>query len=206
MSEKEIIEKCKIKKKPLEALHTIAFNTQINGLNFGDELRIIEQALQRLEAIDNANPNEALKELEQDIKDRVILAEDRQLKLCAVIKQALIKSQEQGNKNACFVGGRTVNKDIIYLKQSIEQCNDKPIFYMSKRYGNKYIVPQKSFEDQAQVLKILKEKKVDTRVLRNCLEAKDETPKDYNFLRDKHPLTQEEFDLLKRYYYEQDNK
>ena len=58
---------------------------------------VIEQALQRLEAIDNANPSEALEDLEaleQDIKDRVILAEDRQLKLCAVIKQALLKAQE----------------------------------------------------------------------------------------------------------------
>lgn len=63
---------------------------------------VIEQALQRLEAIDNANPSEALEDLEaleQDIKDRVILAEDRQLKLCAVIKQALLKAQEQEKEN-----------------------------------------------------------------------------------------------------------
>lgn len=50
---------------------------------------------QRLEAIDNANPSEALEELEKDIKGRVILAEDRQLKLCAVIKATLLKAQEQ---------------------------------------------------------------------------------------------------------------
>ena len=37
---------------------------------------------------------EALEVLEQDIKDRVILAEDRQLKLCAVIKQALQKAEK----------------------------------------------------------------------------------------------------------------
>ncbi len=37
---------------------------------------------------------EALEVLEQDIKDRVILAEDRQLKLCAVIKQVLQKAEK----------------------------------------------------------------------------------------------------------------
>ena len=36
---------------------------------------------------------ECLEALEQDIKDRTILAEDRQLKLCAVIKQALLELQ-----------------------------------------------------------------------------------------------------------------
>ena len=38
---------------------------------------------------------EALEVLEQDIKDRVILAEDRQLKLCVVIKQALLKAEKE---------------------------------------------------------------------------------------------------------------
>ena len=36
---------------------------------------------------------EALEVLDQDIKDRVILAEDRQL--CAVIKQALLKDEKE---------------------------------------------------------------------------------------------------------------
>ena len=60
------------------------------------ECDLVIKSLERLEAIDNANPSEALEcleALEQDIKDRVILAEDRQLKLCAVIKQALLKAQ-----------------------------------------------------------------------------------------------------------------
>lgn len=37
------------------------------------------------------NALECLMALEQDIKDRTILAEDRQLKLCAIIKQALLE-------------------------------------------------------------------------------------------------------------------
>ena len=57
----------------------------------------VKQALKRLESIDNADSSEALEcleALEQDIKDRTILAEDRQLKLCAIIKQVLLKAQE----------------------------------------------------------------------------------------------------------------
>ena len=38
---------------------------------------------------------ECLEALEQDIKDRIILAEDGQLKLCAVIKQALLKAEKE---------------------------------------------------------------------------------------------------------------
>ena len=63
----------------------------------------VKQALKRLESIDNADSSEALEcleALEQDIKDRTILAEDRQLKLCAIIKQVLLKQQEQEKKNA----------------------------------------------------------------------------------------------------------
>ena len=67
-----------------------------------EECDLVIKALQRLEAIDNAEPSEALEcleALEQDIKDRVILAEDRQLKLCAIIKQALLKAQEHNSVN-----------------------------------------------------------------------------------------------------------
>ena len=37
--------------KAIEALHTIAFNTQFNGMNFGNELRTIERYLQALDTI-----------------------------------------------------------------------------------------------------------------------------------------------------------
>jgi len=51
--------------------------------------------------------------------------------------------------------GITFNKDIINLNKTLKQSIDKPIFYAS-RYGNKYIVPQKLFEEQCEVLNILK--------------------------------------------------
>lgn len=89
-------------KEYLEALERMCSTTLEEDLSVRDiyetEYGIVEQALQRLESIDNSNPSEALEcleALEQDIKDRVILAEDRQLKLCAVIKQALLKAQKE---------------------------------------------------------------------------------------------------------------
>lgn len=118
--------------------------------DYGEDYDIIEKGLQRLEAIENANPSEALKKLEKYLKwlERneffIEISNGKYVKCVDIIKPTLLKAQEQ----------------------------DK-------------------------VLEIIKKKKVDIRVLRNCLNAKDETPKHYNFIRDKHPLTEEEFDLLK---------
>lgn len=69
------------------------------------------------------------------------------------VKQFILKAQEKEI-------GRLPNKELICLKQTIEQCNDKPMFYISETYGNKYIVPQKQFDDLTKVLDIIKEKKV----------------------------------------------
>ena len=87
----------KMSKEYLEALERVGDNLEHHYLENIKDFNILKQSLQRLESIDNAEPSEALEcldKLEQDIKDRVILAEDRQLKLCAVIKQALLKAQE----------------------------------------------------------------------------------------------------------------
>lgn len=51
--------------------------------------------------------------------------------------------------------GRTFGKDIMNLSNTLKQSIDKPIFYAG-RYGNKYIVPQNLFEEQCEVLDILK--------------------------------------------------
>lgn len=66
---------------------------------YNAEFTILYNAIAELKAIKEAEPSEALKELEQNIKDRIILAEDRQLKLCAIIKQALLKAQGQEKEN-----------------------------------------------------------------------------------------------------------
>ena len=144
-------------KEYLEALNIIKFNPDdVDGLQYLEAFKVVEKALQRLEAIDNAKPSEALKELEQDIKDRVILAEDKQLKLCAVIKQDLLKSQE--NKKA---------------------------------------------------LKIIFEKDVNIKALKHYLATYDSSLalKLYNSNVNKdEKLTEEEFELLKRYFDRKENE
>lgn len=175
----------------------------------------IKKALHRLETLDNSNPNEALEVLDKTISPLLepILAEyedDLSDKITAnyfALKQALIKVQEQEEENSTFVGGRTFNKDILYLKQSIEQCNDKPIFYVSRIYGNKYIIPQKQFDDLTnenirykRVLEIIKEKCVSMWHL-----MKSKTFEEYNWYLNIEgvedtkifTLTEEEFNLLK---------
>ena len=159
----------------------------------------LDKALQRLELIDNANPSEAMVCLEE-ITLRTSLTPASSL--IRTIKQALLKAQEQEKEN-----GRAFGKDIINLNKTLKQTIDKPILYAS-RYGNKYIVPQKLFEEQQRVLEVLFEKRID---LESFYTSFIEGNYDYNFY-DIHYgtyglecLTEEEFDLLKRYFNEQDN-
>lgn len=62
-----------------------------------------------------------------------------------VLEQVLLKAQEQ-EENIIHTSGRGFGKELIYLKQCLEQCSNKPILYMSRKYGNKYIIPQEEYE------------------------------------------------------------
>ena len=109
MSKEEIIEKCEIKKKPLELLRTIAFNLELMGITcFGDVFKEIEKPLQRLEEIDNAETNKALKivnalinginnyEKETHLQNTgAYIGRDTMVEL----QRALLKSQEQEKEN-----------------------------------------------------------------------------------------------------------
>lgn len=107
------------------------------------------------------------------------------------IQQALLKAEkEQGLNN----GGRLPNKEVLYLIQCLKQRNDMPLLYVSKTYGNKYIVPQKQFDDLTKALEIIKEKRVDVFRFKkldfntfNQLQKSCKLPE----------LTEEEFNLLK---------
>ena len=101
-------------KEYLESLKTLKDMLIGNGINdlindYVDNLiKPIKSALQRLEAIDNANPSEALKELKRidynityllsdcDINEEVSMNFNsiRDNKSCEIIKQALLKAQE----------------------------------------------------------------------------------------------------------------
>lgn len=164
------------------------------------------------DAIDNTKHSEALKCLKRlgkyELKEDC-LVED--LMIYSIIEGYILKAQEQDKAST-----RDFGKDIINLNKTLKQAIDKPIFYASK-YGNKYIVPQKLFEEQDKVLEIIKEKclykdnlnwvavcidydmykekmseKHDTKVVK--IDWNDEVLLDCLKL-----LTQEEFDILKRY-------
>lgn len=151
----------------------------------------------RLESIDNANPSEALNVLKATEKYTGIDL--------TVVKNALLKVQEQELHN----GGRLLNKEILSLKQCVEQCKDKPILYISETYGNKYVVPQKQFDDltnenellekKARAFEIIKEKRIDIESFYSSFIERDFT---YDFYSSfygsygRNKLTKEEFNLM----------
>lgn len=94
--------------KELEALERLAMPDEIHikeckklGIGLTEDYDVVEKALQRLEAIDNANPSEALKGLEK-ICD--VSKNDMDINIGWIfkheidtIKQALLKAQKEHN-------------------------------------------------------------------------------------------------------------
>jgi hypothetical protein len=210
--------------KELETLEKLKEHLKyerIDNLSNTEYYDILNQALHRLESIDNAEPSEALECLEEigfaplneccgSPYTRISNEYEEDYN---TIKQALLKAQEQELHN----GGRLPNKEILSLKQCIEQCKDKPILYISETYGNKYIVPQKELDDLtkekelskgqmkyltevvSEFQKIVRIIKPSLRLVGNCLQAK--AP----FVDDDHPWVfikeitdEEELKLIKR--------
>jgi len=92
--------------KELEALETIKIKCHPNSNPspiVDEALEIVEQALQRLEAIENASPSEALKCVDILKEDGCIITLT-QGKALETIRQALLKAQEQENENAKLKG------------------------------------------------------------------------------------------------------
>lgn len=123
-------------------------------------------AMQRLEAIENSNPSEALERLEKN-RNAIPYAIDYR-----VIKQSLIKTQKQ-------------EEDIIHYKGTINN------------YRRDIALLKDIKKEQEKVLNIIKNKCVDIYLLKSI-----STLEEYNKsigLRGIE-LTQEEFDLLKRWF------
>ena len=110
---------------------------------------------------------------------------------------------------------RDIGKDLRNLQLALMESNDKPIFYISRSFGNKYIVPQEEFEkltkenvEYKRVLEIIKEKRVDCQLIR-IADNVEWYNKEYIYRheieylnRDEvltYQISQEEFDLLKRW-------
>ncbi len=148
------------------------------------DYEIVEQGLQRLEAIDNANPSEGLECLDNLAKgkpldfDNVSPVLDYHYLLSRkeinTIKQALLKAQELEKENGAL------KLRVRVLEEDLEEQSE-----LAKHY----------LDEQEKVLNIIKEKNVSSRWLKYC-----DTVDLYNkcvLLDDK--LTQEEFELLKEY-------
>jgi len=165
-----------------------------------DWLLDIKQALQRLEAIDNSNPSEALECLGTIEEFNIYNTNCNTMKDCCnyelnVIKQYILKTQE--NENA-----RAFGKDIINLNKILKQTIDKPILYVS-RYDNKYIVPQELFEEQCDILYIIKKKRINVeKFMYTFVDVEmwnyEQYLSDYK-LYGTELLTEKEFELLKKY-------
>ena len=176
--------------KELDDLGNYLFNEwKQNHVNFGcdykleaeldkqlNNLKSVKQTLQRLEAIDNAKPSEALGCLNDFIEDnknsievskannyKTDYLEIKKRKL-DIIKQCILKAQEQEKENA--------RKDnLIKYYESL-------------------------IREHQQILKIIKEKNVDIYELQECENVEQYNKKcDYWGVQ----LTKEEFDLLKRW-------
>lgn len=101
-------------RQALDELYDVAGNIQ----NLKEDYIILKTALNRLEAIDNANPSEALKDLERIGNDYFLGSKDCLVKKIYkkeynTIKQALLNQQEQEKffddklvfKNGCIMSG-----------------------------------------------------------------------------------------------------
>jgi len=108
----------------------------------------------------------------------------------------------------------TIKQELLKAQEQEKECDDNLTFENGKfmsgfGYKGKQIVamPLDAYSklmEQEKVLNVIKEKNVDTKLLRECNSVDEynaKIKKDYNsFYYKKYRLTQEEFDLLKRYY------
>ena len=120
--------------KELEALEDIAIYNCNGVLQISDteEYEIIKKALQRLEAIDNAKPSEALECLEELGTHRIEYREGFELGYTKtmpfkstieykIIQQTLLKAQEQKKKNAKYEVVKKALKNGIYAKDPLDE-------------------------------------------------------------------------------------
>lgn len=99
---------------------------------------------------------------------------------------------------------RDVGKDLRNLQLALLESNDKSIYYISRSFGNKYIVPQEEYEklnkenaEYKEVLSLIFKKQVDINLIMQC-----ETAERYNKYLDTiysyKELNDEQFNKIKR--------
>lgn len=217
--------------KYFEALERLAMPDELHtseceklGIGLTEDFDLVEQALLELTSIKEANPSKALECLDRidntlclnNIKGKLDFGIDTEehsdcdsvismTEDLEYIKQALTNVQEQ----ELIKGGRVPNKEVLYLLQCLKEHNDEQIFYVNRTYGNKYIVPQKQFDDltnentelkkKARAFEIIKEKRIDIDSFYSSFIERDFN---YDFYSSfygsygRNKLTKEEFNLM----------
>lgn len=161
------------------------------GTTYEDDVKLdkirknVKSALQRLESIDNANPSEALDEIFNIIYNfdcGTTYEQDKKLnEYRETIKQALLKAQEQEKENA------KLKSRIQNLEKDLEEQQE-----LAKHY----------LEEQQRVLEIIKKKRIDIESFYKTFIEDDFNYLDYQIMYGTYGLellTEEEFDLLKRW-------
>ena len=137
--------------KELEAFDVIKFNPDnVDGLQYIEAFKVVESALQRLEAIDNAKPSDAIKCLESmsnekalfrsilsrstvymggeqidDFSDKSTIG-NKFKGAIPIIEQALIKAQEQEKENAEY---KQLEEELGCLLKVIRQLFKQDFIY-----------------------------------------------------------------------------
>ena len=162
-----------MRKEYLEALEWLLANETIyrgkTRLLISPALRNIKQYL---ESIENINPSEALDNIKSLLKDDWV--ESVWKTDYEIIKQSLLKAQE-------------------YEEENKRLWND--ITTVSKQYTDLML----DYQDQKRVLEIIKEKSIDVDFLKHVFKFNQKLEEYNNFVEEYQKLTQEEFELLKRW-------
>lgn len=184
--------------KELDYLDDILKNEPMT-LNKRMIIECIKEKLQRLESIDNAKPSEALKELEniKNFEGSYGTLYDSHCEELDTIKQALLKAQEQEKENADYGSARERWKIVCQMIKRMFGFDIE-----EKWSGDDKVITQTLIkaQDMEKVLSIIKEKDVDIVELKSA-----KTVEDYNLQfcgGVSEPLTEEEFELLKKYFRE----
>jgi len=144
---------------------------------------VIEQALQHLEAIENSNPSETL--------DKLLDRANHDEYLSRIGTEEAIKFL---NENQMFV--TSIKQALIKAQDQEKELKQLKVKYADILINNEFI---KYIDDNEKVLKIIFEKNVDIIMIRmsETLDKYNRMIYKDNFNRKE--LTQEEFELLKRY-------
>ena len=206
-------------KEYIEAFGNITLHTEYANdgsydcLNFEDDCKLVDEALERLEQIDNADPSEAIKHMEfickilkeKGIDVKWVFKEDYN-----TINKALFKAQTQEKEKLFFknIHNTKVKTPLVSIFEGLSQ-DERHKFIEHLYYHweemkealedkNEELVKENiELKKHAMAWDIVKEKNVDLRALKACFKV-EYGLQEYNKHQYKeNELTEKEFNILK---------